>query len=507
VQSLIGDQVFSAISAPAKIQNVTGHISWGMRLTVLFALSCHAAAQERMLPLEVPARTLSTPKAPPTEMIPEMPRRPVATPTTPGGKLPQYQINSKTRAASPGDPADPKIRFLLALPSSTILCEATVTINGQPFRYARQTRVDRFIQQAAETGGIAGSEPVVDRLRESSRVIGRPATADEAHWLLSNWSDGPTVLLLNDNFQRFRMSQRPAFFILDRDRNGILSTEEIGLAARTLLECDLNRDSIVQFTEIAAAATDPRRHEESPPIQKLITTIDDTTEFQKYRDATPDIQISVAFDSDDPARSRMAMTAVATSHMASIASAKTDLNGITVAINGQPVCFSCVQLGASDQISLGAVHDGYPLLPELDPNDDGNLTLRELRSVPASLAEFDRNSDGSLSLDEIRAPLRVTIGLGPTAHRDLAGVRASTRKSVIPPVTGPEWFVRMDRNKDNDLTRDEFPGTDDQFATIDADRDELISAEEANAFDKRTADAKTTSPSSSAESGANPKER
>ena len=37
----------------------------------------------------------------------------------------------------------------------------------------------------------------------------------------------------------------------------------------------------------------------------------------------------------------------------------------------------------------------------------------------------------------------------------------------------------MDRNKDNDLTRGEFPGTDEQFAAIDADGDELISAEEA----------------------------
>jgi hypothetical protein len=44
----------------------------------------------------------------------------------------------------------------------------------------------------------------------------------------------------------------------------------------------------------------------------------------------------------------------------------------------------------------------------------------------------------------------------------------------------------MDRNKDNDLTRGEFPGTDDQFAAIDADGDELISADEALAFDRKT---------------------
>ena len=36
----------------------------------------------------------------------------------------------------------------------------------------------------------------------------------------------------------------------------------------------------------------------------------------------------------------------------------------------------------SDQISIGAVNDGYPMLPDLDPNDDGRLTVRELRGVP-----------------------------------------------------------------------------------------------------------------------------
>jgi hypothetical protein len=43
----------------------------------------------------------------------------------------------------------------------------------------------------------------------------------------------------------------------------------------------------------------------------------------------------------------------------------------------------------------------------------------------------------------------------------------------------------MDRNKDNDLTRGEFPGTDEQFAAMDADGDELVSADEALAFDRK----------------------
>jgi hypothetical protein len=44
----------------------------------------------------------------------------------------------------------------------------------------------------------------------------------------------------------------------------------------------------------------------------------------------------------------------------------------------------------------------------------------------------------------------------------------------------------MDRNKDNDLTRQEFPGTDEQFQQLDADKDELVSADEALDFERLT---------------------
>jgi hypothetical protein len=87
--------------------------------------------------------------------------------------------------------------------------------------------------------------------------------------------------------------------------------------------------------------------------------------------------------------------------------------------------------------------------------------------------------------DETQAPIRVCFGLGPIIHRELAGIRSVHRTPAMPPTSGPEWFVRMDRNKDNDLTRGEFPGTDDQFAAMDADGDELISADEALAYDRK----------------------
>jgi Ca2+-binding EF-hand superfamily protein len=137
------------------------------------------------------------------------------------------------------------------------------------------------------------------------------------------------------------------------------------------------------------------------------------------------------------------------------------------------------------QVSLGAVVDGYPLLSGLDPNDDGRFTIRELRRLEERLRSFDRNADGQLTLSETRSPIRICVGLGPTVHRELASVR-SNRTTEPYSVAGPEWFIRMDRNGDNDLSRNEFPGTNEQFAALDIDHDDLISAAEATHSDKTT---------------------
>ena len=49
---------------------------------------------------------------------------------------------------------------------------------------------------------------------------------------------------------------------------------------------------------------------------------------------------------------------------------------------------------------------------------------------------------------------------------------------------GPLWFQKMDINHDGDLSRREFLGTDEDFKRIDRDGDGLISAAEAEAYDR-----------------------
>ena len=59
--------------------------------------------------------------------------------------------------------------------------------------------------------------------------------------------------------------------------------------------------------------------------------------------------------------------------------------------------------------------------------------------------------------------------------RSMAATRAAG------PRVGPDWFQKMDRNHDGDVSRREFLGPRDQFDRLDRDKDGLIDPDEAPA--------------------------
>lgn len=510
-----------------------------------------------------------------------------ARPTTPGGKLPQYQLGHLNRSAlDAADPTKPGLRLLLALPNAPILVEADITINGKPYLMAREERVQdllKFVadpeqhrdsqrtlkeratellsnitQAAAEKITAGGSddessdepasaeekttnsergdlteaaavaevpeyvEPasVYERIERYMAATEERPTSSELRWLLTDWIDGPPVLLLNDNYQRFRADQSPVFDVLDRDRNKIVSKEEIGLAVPSFNECDLNRDGLIEYGELADASKDPRdqsrhaghgkltfllpnadsasgvyerlahRYSKSPEDELSLPRFDpnkngkfDSDEIEDLNGRTPDVRLRVSFYTLRPTRSQIELVAVA-EEFSSVAFQPTVMsNSITLPVDGTTVDFSAVQSSHSDQISVGAVDDGYPMLPVVDPNGDGRFTIRELRSLRDKLIEFDTDQDGTLTEDETRSTIRVCFGLGPTAHAELSTLRNMVPPDAPPPKSGPDWFARMDKNKDGDLTREEFLGTDEHFNRADADDDKLVSPNEAEAYD------------------------
>ncbi|WP_166831228.1 EF-hand domain-containing protein [Thalassoroseus pseudoceratinae] len=517
-----------------------------------FGLFLTSMAPADTPPVSVPVKVRYTLASDSSDEMPGMqqpPLRLINGPTMPDGRLPQYQLDHRHKEIPTREEINnPKLRFLLTLPEQPLLIEAIVTIDGEPFGMARERRIEQMLIDAtrpepqpdepqpkppavAQKPAVDGelqekyvspptvpeytlAETATEILRRYIQAIGSEISRDEVHWLLINRIDGPIVLELNANFQRFRAGKRPVYDILDRDRDGIISAKELAECVKSFEECDLNRDQIVTYLELDEVASDPRLRKELPKygveliqltgeeldphvLQQLKARYGMNGSTVSAMDAN--LLIELAFNTSTPNDSTLTLKSTSvTGNEQPSSRPQVETNGTTLAVNTSRARleFSALQLSASDQISIGVVQDGYPILPTIDPNHDGRFTIRELRELRNRLQTFDRDNDGQITAGETQTTIRVCFGLGPGVHQELADIRSVTIADPAPTTTGPEWFRRMDRNKDGDLTRGEFPGTDEQFANLDTDADNLISADEANKFEE----AQNPSPPAKAES-------
>ena len=324
--------------------------------------------------------------------------------TLPAERLPQYQMGyRRSDSLASSEFEDGEIRFLLAAPAVVrevgrpLLVRLAVEVDGEPFPNARQQKVDSAYDLTTEPGEL---------LRRYAAAIGEPIAGEEADWLLTHWIDGPQLLLLHPYFQRFRADQRPAYQVLDQDRDGTVSQQEFSAAVESFQKCDANRDDIVDVLEIAksaAALRDPAVVAVESPLLMLLSDLQQVTqddpawptvyadydadqdgliregEIDALRQQSPDIELAVRFNTTAAGKSTLTLVSVSPDFLQGIETTSSS-DGLNVKIAGTTFSFSAVQVRAADQISLGAVIDGYPLLPELDPNDDGRFTIRELRN-------------------------------------------------------------------------------------------------------------------------------
>ncbi len=144
-----------------------------------------------------------------------------------------------------------------------------------------------------------------------------------------------------------------------------------------------------------------------------------------------------------------------------------------------------VQAAYGAQVNLSLTSSGQGLFQALDTNGDGQLSVRELRQAWARLARFDANKDGCIGRDEF--PMQFNLNVGPDSNgagfvANIIGISYTTPPTVGG--RGPIWFRKMDRNGDGDVSRTEWLGSKADFDRIDTNKDGLVSAEEAEAFDE-----------------------
>lgn len=165
-------------------------------------------------------------------------------------------------------------------------------------------------------------------------------------------------------------------------------------------------------------------------------------------------------------------------------------NILTVADHNGDDCLDLDELNAWVDLTVSGVHcqtsislasSGRGLFPILDANQDGRLSIRELRNAWTRLAPYDRLGERTVSRGDIPAQYQIVVNPGDPNFSAAQG--GSLLPGTPPPASGPGqgplWFRKMDRNGDGDISAREFLGSRADFRRLDTDGDGLISLEEA----------------------------
>jgi len=150
------------------------------------------------------------------------------------------------------------------------------------------------------------------------------------------------------------------------------------------------------------------------------------------------------------------------------------------------------QMATASRVEVSVKQDGKTLFGLLDKNSDRRLSTREMRDGSIVLHTYDLNQDNKFADSELGTEFVLAISLGRPEFRrtsgqsDMMAMQMGAGDAILPgaeSMRGPEWFRRMDRNQDGDVSPREFLGTTQQFVQIDSDGDKLISGDEAKSLD------------------------
>jgi Ca2+-binding EF-hand superfamily protein len=298
----------------------------------------------------------------------------------------------------------------------------------------------------------------------------------------------------------------------DRNGDGKLSPQEIGIAPEVFRALDTDGDGKLGAEELKAFAKQPPDVEaglelEPPAGQAPRIQLADPT---KARATRPDVAVfglgetdlALAVRTFDPVKTALADAQQQFNRLDADQNGYLDRDELKENIRFQRGLFEAIDGDGDDMIFWPemeayvrsraeaaatrcdvVLHDlGHGFFEALDRNHDGRIGLREIRVAadtlrgqrkPGQSALRANDPPRRLHLEVVRGTFQL-FGTGPAGESTVPKLVVQARAPV-----GPVWFQRMDRNQDGDLTWKEFLGPRHVFEELDTNRDGLIDPEEA----------------------------
>ena len=501
---------------------------------------------------------------------------------------------------SPPSFDQPPFRILIPTIEGPLLVDLDVRLDNVPLAKAFDDRIKKVMQDAdTDESSTLSWDEFFDHMESDPQLFGRNSIGNRRNakqlqdrnrnsradyeevvrMLFRSSGFSVPFRLKGTDYYRHRNGESVTFTALDKDKDRLLSTDEIDDASASLFRVDRNADQRIDVTEILPPIepnNDPAWNQRRTrrncnvatdlfgyvdwtmaayamddmdatrpfgltdrPIKKLDADENDSISKQEAKTITqadPDLILRAELSGDRTKEPKLTIlwartelhplvlpnrstnqVAIGDSSLRFVAHLKDNRSS---ANQIPPEAFAILDAnndGGLDEAEIPDQFEDQYSFEDLDTNEDGKLTLKEINEgmlpqtpiwsiqlrgraaeFPDSLFAFlDTDNDLSLSTREIiTSPQRLRqLGKDSLAADDITNtfmmqlVRGDPmqRNQLFAFETDPldmqtdnvpTWAKSMDANSDGEISKIEFPGTQDQFAKLDVNGDGFVAFDE-----------------------------